>query len=71
VSRIEVQSPQGDIQEGKRLMIIKLKRYNYIRTLLLETSATGLQGHVHYQDRDQRVSATTVAICMGKEEMGM
>ena len=30
VSRIEVQSPQGDVQEGRRLMIIELERYNEI-----------------------------------------
>jgi len=34
VSKIEAQSPQGDIQEGKRLMIIELERYNEIGELL-------------------------------------
>ena len=38
VSRIEVQSPQGDVQEGKRLMIIKLERYNKIGEPLIENS---------------------------------
>ena len=41
VSRIEAQGPQGDMQEGQRLMIIKLARYNEIGGLLIETGATG------------------------------
>jgi len=34
VSKIEVQSPQGDVQEGQRLMIIKWERYHEIGGLL-------------------------------------
>ena len=30
MSRIEAQGPQGNIQEGQRLMIIELERYNEI-----------------------------------------
>jgi len=71
VVKIEAQSPQGDIQEGEILMIIELKKYNEIGTLLVETAATGLQGHVHYWDGDQKVSVTMVAVCMGVKEMGM
>jgi len=39
--------------------------------LLIENRATGLQGHIHYQDGGQRVSVTKAAVCMGVEEMGM
>jgi len=31
-------------------MIIKLRKYNDIRELLIENRATGLQGHICYQD---------------------
>ena len=41
VSRIEVQSPQGNVQEGQRLMIIKLRKYNQVRELLIENGTTG------------------------------
>ena len=34
MSRIEAQSPQGNVQEGQRLMVIELKKYNKVRTLL-------------------------------------
>ena len=67
MSRIEVQSPQGDIQEGKRLMIIELGKYNETNALLIEMDATGFQGHICYQGRDWNVSVTTVAVCMGNE----
>ena len=65
VTKIEVQSPQGDVQEGQRLMIIELERYNEIRELLIENRTTGLQGHVCYQDGGQRVSVTTAAVHIG------
>ena len=48
VSKIEAQSPQGDVQEGQRLMIIELERYNEVGELHIENRATGLQGHVCY-----------------------
>jgi len=35
-------------------MIIKQKKYNEVETLLIEMDATGLQGHIHYQDRGGR-----------------
>ena len=68
MSRIEVQGPQGDVQEGQSPMIIELVRYNEIRGLL---GATGSWGHVCYRDRGWRVSVTTVAVHMGVKEMGM
>ena len=71
MSRIEVEGPQGDIQEGQRLMIIKLERYNEIRELFIENRATGSQGHVCYWDGGRRVSVTTVAVHMGVKEMRM
>ena len=56
---------------GIRLMIIKLKKYNEIRELLIENRTTGSQGHVSYWDRGWRVSITRAAVHMGVEEMGM
>jgi len=56
---------------GKRLMIIELGKYNEIGELLIENRTTGTQGHVHYQDIDQRVSVTRAAVCMGVKETGM
>jgi len=58
VNRIEVQSPQGDVQEGQRFMIIELERYNEIGKLLIEIGITGLQGHICYWDGGQRISVT-------------
>jgi len=52
-------------------MIIELSRYNEIGGLLIETGATGLQGHVYYQDGSQRKSVTLAAVPMGKKESGM
>ena len=49
-------------------MIIKLERYNKIRELLIENRTTGSQGYVCYWDKDQRISVTTVAVCMGVEK---
>jgi len=51
-------------------MIIELERYNETGVLLIENRATRLQGHVCYQDGDQRVSVTMAAVCMGMKEMG-
>jgi len=51
-------------------MIIELERYNETGVLLIENRATRLQGHVCYQDGDQRVSVTMAAVCMGVK-MGM
>jgi len=52
-------------------MIIELEKYNKIRELLIENRTRGLQGHVCYQDRHQRVSVTRAAVCMGVKGMGM
>jgi len=70
-SEIEAQSPQGDVQEGRRLIIIELERYNEIGELLIENRTTWFQGHVCYQDGGWRVSVTMAAIQMGVKEMGM
>jgi len=43
-------------------MIIELERYNEIRELLIEDGATWSQRHVSYQDGDQRVSVTRMAV---------
>ena len=58
-------------QEGQRLMIIKLERYNKIRELLIENGTTGLWGHIHYQDGGWSASVTMMAVHTGKKEMGM
>jgi len=50
-------------------MIIKQKKYNEVRTLLIETDATGLPGHIHTQDGGQKVSVTVAAVCMGWKGM--
>ena len=71
VSKTEAQNPQDEVQEGQRLMIIKLERYTKVGELLLGNRTTGLQGHVCYWDRGQRVSVTTVAVSRGVKEMGM
>jgi len=52
-------------------MLIRLKKYNEIGKLLIETGTTGSQGHICYQDRGWKVSITTVAIHMGRKETGM
>jgi len=52
-------------------MIIELRKYNEIRELLIDNRTTGSQGHIHYQDRGQRVSVTRAAVHMGVKEMGM
>ena len=71
MSKVEVQGPQGNIQEGQRLMIIKLERYNEIGELLIAIGITGLWGHICYRCRGRRVSVTMVAVCMGVKEVGM
>ena len=52
-------------------MIIELEKYNSAEELHIETRTTGSQGHVCYQNGDQRVSVTREAIHMGVKEMGM
>ena len=58
-------------KRGQRLLIIKLEKCNEVRELLIENGTTGSWGHICYQDRDWRVSVTTVAVCIGVKEMGM
>ena len=52
-------------------MKIKLGKYNEIGELIIENRTTGLQAHVGYQDKDQRVSVASAAVRMGVKEMGM
>jgi len=70
VNRIEAQGPQGDIQDGQRLMIIELGKYNETDALLIETAATGSCWHICYWDKDRKVSVTMAAVPMGKEGTG-
>ena len=50
---------------GIRLMIIELRRYNKIRTLLIENGATGSQAQVSYRDMVRETSVTRAAVHMG------
>ena len=52
-------------------MIIKLRKYNKIRELLIGDRTTGFQVQVSYQDRVWEASATRASVCMGVKEMGM
>jgi len=52
-------------------MIIKLRRYNTVRELVIEKRTTGLPVHVCYQDGVWRVSVTREAVHMGEKGMGM
>ena len=52
-------------------MIIKLRNYNEIEELLIETGTTGSQGHICYWDGGRRVSVTMTAVCMGRKETGV
>src|SRR5882724_4640020 len=56
---------------GIRLMIIKLRKYNGARELLIEKGTTGSQAQVIYWDVDQEASVTRVAVHMGVKGMGM
>jgi len=68
VSRMEVQLPQEKDQEGQRLMIIKLRKYNQIGALLKGNEISGSQ-HVCYQDGSREVQGTMAAVHKGV--MGM
>jgi len=50
-------------------MIIELSKYNEVRELLIKIDTTVSWGHVCYQDRNQKVSVTMEAVCMGKKGM--
>jgi len=52
-------------------MIIELKKYNEVGELLIGTAATGLHGHICYQDGVLRVYVTMVAVHIGVMGMGM
>jgi len=52
VSRVECRVLKVTFKRGKRLMIIKLEKYNEVGELLIEIVATGFQGHICYWDRD-------------------
>ena len=68
-------SEQDRSLEVLRVMFKRNKTYDNqtgkIGELLIENRTTGSQGHVGYQDGDQRVSVTRVAVHMGVKEMGM
>jgi len=51
-------------------MIIKPRKYNKVRELIIGDETTGFCGHVCYWERGQRVSVTMVAVCMEGKEMG-
>src|SRR5882724_4134132 len=70
VSKIETLNPQANAQEGQRLMIIKLGRYNEIGELLIENRTTGFQGHICYWDGDKKVSVTRAAVHIEVKETG-
>src|SRR5882724_6736182 len=65
VRKMKALSLQDDVQEGQRLMIIELERYNEIRELLIKNRTTGSYGHLHYWDGGWRVSVTMAAVHMG------
>ena len=65
VSRMEVQLPQEIDQEGQRLMIIKLRKYNQIGALLKGNEISGSQVHICYQDGSREVQGTTAAVHKG------
>jgi len=52
-------------------MIIELRKYIKVRELLIENGTTGSQAQVSYQDRDWRVSVTSVAVHMEEKGTGM
>jgi len=52
-------------------MIIKLRKYNETRELLIENGTTGSQAQVSYRDGDRRVSVTKAAVHMEEKGMGM
>ena len=52
---------------GISLMIIKLRKYNEIRKLLIENVTTGSQAQVSYQDVVWEAFVTMVAVYMGVE----
>ena len=56
---------------GIRLMIIKLRKYNEIRKLLIRTGTTGSQAQVRYWDGIQETSVIRAAVCMRVKETGM
>jgi len=56
---------------GIRLMIIKLRKYNQIRELLIGNRNARLQAQVSYQDIVWEAFVTRAAVQMGVKEMGM
>ena len=52
-------------------MVIKLRKYNEIRGLLIENTTTGSLAHVSYWDEVQEASVTRAAVHMGMKEIGM
>jgi len=56
---------------GTRLMIIELGKYNKAEELHIDTRTAGSQGHICYQNGDQRASVTRAAVRMELEGTGM
>jgi len=56
---------------GMRLMIIKLRKYNKIRELLIENQTAGSQAQVSYRDVFWGAFVTRAAVHMGVKETGM
>ena len=56
---------------GIRLMIIKLRKYNEIRELLIGNRTARSQVQVSYRDVVREASVTRAAVHMGVREMGM
>ena len=61
-----MQFPQEDIKRGQRLMIIKLRKYNKIRELLIENVGKGLWGYICFQHGGWKVWRTTAAVHVEK-----
>jgi len=56
---------------GKRLMIIELRKYNKVRELHIENGTAGSQAQVSYRGVIRRASVTKAAVRMGVTETGM
>jgi len=56
---------------GIRLMIIKLRKYNEAKELLIETRTAGSQAQVSYWDGVREAPVTRAAVHMGVKETGM
>jgi len=53
---------QGNVQEGQRIMIIELGKYNKIRELFIEIEPQGCRDTYAIRMEARRVSVTKVAV---------